>query len=473
MELEKTLNEKNEKRKFEMPHTIVIIVAMIALVAIATYLIPGGAYETTVNESGRTVVVNGTFKYVESQPQNLFKVLQAPIQGLVDGAETIAFLFIVGGAFSIISKTRAIDLGILRIVNIFKGKEIFVLPILMFLFSLGGATFGMSEEAVAFITLLLPLILALGYDSIVAVAVTYLACVLGFSTAMLNPFTVGIAQSIAEIPIYSGMIYRTILWGVTTILGTAFVMLYAVKVKKNPEISPMYEIDQARREKLDYISSDDVEFTLSHKIIISSLFIGIAFIVWGVLKLGFWIPELGAIFLAIGLISGIVGKLSPNEIANAFIDGAKDMIGAAIMIGFARAIMIVAQNAYIIDTILYTLSNLIGQLPTLIAAYIMYPVQMFINFFVNSGSGQAALTMPILAPLGDLVGISRQLTVLIFQLGDGFSNAMFPTSGILIACLGVAGVPYGKWLKWVIPLQIILFVCAIGFITVASLMGWA
>lgn len=473
MELEKTLNEKNEKRKFEMPHTIVIIVAMIALVAIATYLIPGGAYETTVNESGRTVVVNGTFKYVESQPQNLFKVLQAPIQGLVDGAETIAFLFIVGGAFSIISKTRAIDLGILRIVNIFKGKEIFVLPILMFLFSLGGATFGMSEEAVAFITLLLPLILALGYDSIVAVAVTYLACVLGFSTAMLNPFTVGIAQSIAEIPIYSGMIYRTILWGVTTILGTAFVMIYAVKVKKNPEISPMYEIDQARREKLDYISSDDAEFTLSHKIIISSLFLGIAFIVWGVLKLGFWIPELGAIFLAIGLISGIVGKLSPNEIANAFIDGAKDMIGAAIMIGFARAIMIVAQNAYIIDTILYTLSNLIGQLPTLIAAYIMYPVQMFINFFVNSGSGQAALTMPILAPLGDLVGISRQLTVLIFQLGDGFSNAMFPTSGILIACLGVAGVPYGKWLKWVIPLQIMLFVCAIGFITVASLMGWA
>ena len=473
MELEKTLNEENEKRKFEMPHTIVIIVAMIALVAIATYLIPGGAYETTVNESGRTVVVNGTFKYVESQPQNLFKVLQAPIQGLVDGAETIAFLFIVGGAFSIISKTRAIDLGILRIVNIFKGKEIFVLPILMFLFSLGGATFGMSEEAVAFITLLLPLILALGYDSIVAVAVTYLACVLGFSTAMLNPFTVGIAQSIAEIPIYSGMIYRTILWGVTTALGTAFVMLYAVKVKKKPEISPMYEIDQARREKLDYISSDDVEFTLSHKIIISSLFIGIAFIVWGVLKLGFWIPELGAIFLAIGLISGIVGKLSPNEIANAFIDGAKDMIGAAIMIGFARAIMIVAQNAYIIDTILYTLSNLIGQLPTLIAAYIMYPVQMFINFFVNSGSGQAALTMPILAPLGDLVGISRQLTVLIFQLGDGFSNAMFPTSGILIACLGVAGVPYGKWLKWVIPLQIMLFVCAIGFITVASLMGWA
>lgn len=473
MEASKLSNISDEKRKFEMPHTIVIIVAMIVLVAIATYLIPGGAYETTVNESGKTVVVNGTFKYIESQPQNIFKVLQAPIQGLVDGAETIAFLFIVGGAFSIISKTKAIDFGILKIVEIFKGKEIFVLPILMFLFSLGGATFGMSEEAVAFITLLLPLILALGYDSIVAVAVTYLACVLGFSTAMLNPFTVGIAQSIAEIPIYSGMVYRTILWVITTIIGIGFVMFYAMKVKKNPKISPMYEIDKNRRKKLDYISSEEVEFTFAHKIIISTLFLGIGLIIWGVLKLGFWIPELGAIFLAIGIISGIAGRLSANEIATAFIDGAKDMIGAAIMIGFARAIMIVAQNAFIIDTILYTLSNLIGQLPTLIAAYIMYPVQMFINFFVNSGSGQAALTMPILAPLGDLVGISRQLTVLIFQLGDGFSNALFPTSGILIACLGVAGVPYGKWLKWVIPLQIILFVCALGFITVASLMGWA
>lgn len=473
MEASKLSNGSDKKRKFEMPHTMVIIVAMIALVAIATYLIHGGAYETTVNESGKTVVVNGTFKYIESQPQNIFKVLQAPIQGLVDGAETIAFLFIVGGAFSIISKTKAIDFGILRIVEIFKGKEIFVLPILMSLFSLGGATFGMSEEAVAFITLLLPLILALGYDSIVAVAVTYLACVLGFSTAMLNPFTVGIAQSIAEIPIYSGMLYRTILWVITTAIGIGFVMLYAVKVKKNPEISPMYEIDKNKREKLDHISSEEVEFTFAHKIIILTLFLGIALIIWGVLKLGFWIPELGGIFLAIGIISGIAGRLSANEIATTFIEGAKDMIGAAIMIGFARAIMIVAQNAFIIDTILYTLANLIGQLPKLIAAYIMYPVQMFINFFVNSGSGQAALTMPILAPLGDLVGISRQLTVLIFQLGDGFSNALFPTSGILIACLGVAGVPYGKWLKWVIPLQIILFVCALGFITVASLIGWA
>ena len=467
------LKEKSKKQKMQMPHTLVIIAVIIAIVAVATYIIPGGAYETTVNESGKTVVVNGTFKYIQSQPQNIFKVLQAPIQGIVEGAEIIAFLFIVGGAFSVISKTKAIDFGILRIVEIFKGKEILVLPILIFMFSLGGATFGMSEESVAFIAILLPLVLALGYDSIVAMCVTYLACNLGFSSAMLNPFTVGIGQSIAEVPLYSGVEYRTIIWFITTAVGCAFIMIYAMKIKKNPKLSPVFESDQIKHEKLKDIQSESEEFTTSHKIIVLSLFIGIGIIVYGVLKLGFWIPEIAGIFLAVGLVSGIVGKLAPNEMASAFTEGAKDMIGAAILIGFARSIMIIAQNANIIDTILFNLSNAIGHLPSLIAAYIMLPIQMFINFFVNSGSGQAALTMPILAPLGDLVGISRQLTVLIYQLGDGFSNAMFPTSGVLIACLGIAGIPYGKWLKWIIPLQIILFICSLGFITVATLIGWA
>lgn len=467
------VKDSSKKQKMQMPHTLVIITVIIALVTIATYIIPGGAYDTVVNESGKTVVVNGTFKYIESQPQNIFKVLQAPIQGIVEGAEIIAFLFIVGGAFSVISKTQAIDFGILKIVQKFKGKEILVLPILMFMFSLGGATFGMSEESVAFIAILLPLVLALGYDSIVAMCVTYLACNLGFSSAMLNPFTVGIGQSIAEIPLYSGVEYRTITWFITTLVGCIFVMIYAMKIKKNPKLSPVFESDQIKREKLKNVQSENADFKTSHKIIVLTLFIGLAIIVYGVLKLGFWIPQIAGIFLAVGLISGIVGKLTPNEMATSFTNGAKDMIGAAILIGFARSIMIIAQNANIIDTILFNLSNAIGHLPSLIAAYIMFPIQMFINFFVNSGSGQAALTMPILAPLGDLVGISRQLTVLIYQLGDGFSNAMFPTSGVLIACLGIAGVPYGKWLKWIMPLQIILFICSLGFITVASLIGWA
>lgn len=460
-------------RGFKVPHTLVIISAIILLVAVATYLVPGGAYEKIVNEAGKTVVVDGSFKYVESKPQGVFDVLQAPIQGIIEGAEIIAFLFIVGGAFNIITKTKAIDFGIMRIVNVFKGKEIFIIPIIFFMFSLGGAVFGMTEEAIPFIAMMIPLTLVLGYDSIVAVAITYLACNTGFAAAMLNPFNVGIAQSIAEIPMYSGIEYRTLIWLVSTLVAIGFIMIYANKIKKNPKLSPVYESDQKKRQNLTDFESQDDQFLFSHKIILLLIALCMGTIVWGVLAKGFWIPQIAAVFLVTGLLAGIVGKLSLDEMADAFILGAKDMIGAAIMLGFARSIVILAENAGIIDTILFHLAQVLGSISGMLASYLMLPVQMFINFFISSGSGQAALTMPILAPLGDLIGISRQLTVLIFQLGDGFSNAMFPTSGILIACIGVAGIPYAKWLKWILPLQGILFALGIAFITIAQVIGWS
>ena len=470
----------NERKGFKkkisggikIPHTLVIIFAIIVLVAIATYIVPGGAYErvvTEVNGQSRTVVLNGSFTYVENQAQGLFSVMQAPVKGLEQSAEIIAFLFIVGGAFNLITRTKAIDSAIAKVVNVFKGNEILIIPIIFTLFSLGGATFGMTEEAIPFITILVPLMLALGFDSILAVGISYLGCIVGFATAMLNPFTVGIAQSIAEIPLFSGVTYRTIAWVITTAVGIVFLMIYARKVKKNPEFSPMYKLDQEKREKL----SEEVKFTFAHKIIIASIGVCLAVIIWGVLKQGFWIPEIAAVFLITGVFSGIVGGLKADEMAESFIAGAKDMIGAAMIIGFARAIVIIAENAQIIDTILYGLSSFIGKLPSMVAACVMLPVQMFINFFVISGSGQAALTMPILAPLGDLLEISRQTTVLIFQLGDGFSNAIFPTSGVLMACLGMAGIPYSKWFKWILPLQVILFALGIIFITCAMMMGWA
>lgn len=460
----------------KIPHTLVIIFSVIILIAIATYIVPGGAYErvvTEVNGQERTVVLNGSFTYVENEAQGLFSVMQAPVQGLEQSAEIIAFLFIVGGAFSLITRTKAIDSAISKVVNAFKGNEILIIPIIFTLFSLGGATFGMTEEAIPFITILLPLMLALGFDSILAVAISYLGCIVGFATAMLNPFTVGIAQSIAEIPLFSGITYRTVAWVITTSVTVIFLMFYARKIKKNPEFSPMYKLDEEKRKKLSEDKAEEVEFTFSHKLIIASIGVCLLVIIWGVLKQGFWIPEIAAVFLITGIFAGIVGGLKADEMAEAFIAGAKDMIGAAIVIGFARAIVIIAENAQIIDTILNGLSSFIGKLPSLVAACMMLPVQMFINFFVISGSGQAALTMPILAPLGDLLNISRQTTVLIFQLGDGFSNAIFPTSGVLMACLGMAGIPYSKWFKWIIPIQIMLFALGIVFITCAMLMGWA
>ena len=467
---------KNFSNGIKVPHTLVIIFSIIILMAIATYIVPGGSYDRViadVNGQSKTVVLNGSFHYVENEAQGLFSVMQAPISGLEQSAEIIAFLFIVGGAFSLITRTKAIDSAIAKVVSIFKGNELLIIPIIFTLFSLGGATFGMTEEAIPFITILTPLMLALGFDSILAVGISYLGCIVGFATAMLNPFTVGIAQSIAEITLFSGVVYRSILWVITTIVGIIFLMIYARRIKKNPQLSPMYKLDEEKRKKLNKSENEEVKFTLSHKIIIASIGVCLAVIIWGVLRKGFWIPEIAAVFLITGIFAGIVGGLKADEMADAFVAGAKDMIGAAMVIGFARAIVIIAENSQIIDTILYGLSSFIGKLPSLLAACVMLPVQMFINFFVISGSGQAALTMPILAPLGDLLDISRQTTVLIFQLGDGFSNAIFPTSGVLMACLGMAGIPYSKWVKWIMPLQIILFALGIIFVTCAMMMGWA
>ena len=467
---------KNFSNGIKVPHTLVIIFSIIILMAIATYIVPGGSYDRViadVNGQSKTVVLNGSFHYVENEAQGLFSVMQAPISGLEQSAEIIAFLFIVGGAFSLITRTKAIDSAIAKVVSIFKGNELLIIPIIFTLFSLGGATFGMTEEAIPFITILTPLMLALGFDSILAVGISYLGCIVGFATAMLNPFTVGIAQSIAEITLFSGVVYRSILWVITTIVGIIFLMIYARRIKKNPQLSPMYKLDEEKRKKLSQTQSEEIKFTVSHKIIIASIGVCLAVIIWGVLRKGFWIPEIAAVFLITGIFAGIVGGLKADEMADAFVAGAKDMIGAAMVIGFARAIVIIAENSQIIDTILYGLSSFIGKLPSLLAACVMLPVQMFINFFVISGSGQAALTMPILAPLGDLLDISRQTTVLIFQLGDGFSNAIFPTSGVLMACLGMAGIPYSKWFKWILPLQIILFALGIIFITCAMMIGWA
>ncbi|MDE5976879.1 MAG: YfcC family protein [Turicibacter sp.] len=471
--LENANQSQAKTKEFKVPHTLVIVTFILLLVALATWILPAGMYERFVNEAGRTVVVDGSFTYVDSTAQGLFSVLQAPIHGIVDAAEIIAFLFIVSGSIAIITKTRAIDAGITNAVKSFKGKELLMIPVLMGLFSLGGAVFGMTEEAIPFIAMLIPLCLALGYDSIMAMAISYMGCVVGFATAMLNPFSVGIAQGIAQVPAGTGVGFRTLVWAITTLAAILYLMWYGRRIKRNPELSPVYELDQSHRQELAQTKSEDLPFTLKHKCILGSIVACLAAIVVGVLKFEFGIPQIAAVFFATGIICGGIGRLSFDEMATSFIHGAKDMIGAAVVVGFARAIVIIAQDGQIIDTLLYNLANFIGQLPSLIAGYVMFFVQMFINFFISSGSGQAALTMPIMAPLGELVGITPQTSILIFQFGDGFSNAIFPTSAVLMACLGVAGIPWTKWIKWIWPLQLIFGLLAIIFITVAISMGWS
>lgn len=450
------MSTNSKKKKFNVPHTFVIIISILALVTIATWLIPGGEYQRAKNAQGRTVVVANSFKYIDSAPRNIGHFFMAPLKGFTAKAEVAGFILIVGGAFAVIQRTNAINAGILKVVKGLKGREILLIPILMSLFSIGGAVIGMSEETIPFAAIFVPLALALGYDSIVGMSLAFVGSCVGFSSAMLNPFTVGIAKGIAESPIKAGITYRTVTWVIFTIAAIAYMMWYANKVKKNPQSSVMYELDQHRRDELSLNDSATEEFKTSHGMVLLLVVLGLALIVFGVLKYEWYIGEIAAIFLAIGILAGIIGRLSANEIAETFIVGAKDLIAAAIVVGLANAIVVLANEAKVMDTILFSLAKVIEPLPTLLSGYAMLIVQSIINFFVGSGTGQAALTIPIMYPLGELVGISRETSILIYQFGNGFTDLLFPTSGTLIATLGIARIPFEKWAKWVLGLLVVL-----------------
>ncbi len=465
-----TVKNSTKKKSFKVPHTYVIIFSILLLVALATYIIPAGEYERQENASGRTVVVENSYHHVERSPQGISKVLQAPLDGIKETSSIIGFILIVGGAFAVVQKTKAIDAGIIKVTQRLKGYEILIIPAVMVLFSLGGAVFGMSEEIIPFVAIFVPLALALGYDTITGVAMCYVGAHIGFAAAFMNPFTVGIAQGIAELPPMSAMGYRLFVWAVTTIVGVAYVMIYANKIKKNPELSITFEHDQKRRKEFSKEATLTNKFTGRHALVLTVFFIGIVTLVSGVIIYEWWISEIAAIFVAMGIVAGLAGGLKPGEIADSFIDGARDLVGAALIVGLARGTLILATNGKIIDTVLASVVGVIGNVPSVISAYLMFFIQSIINFFVPSGSGQAALTMPIMAPLGELVGITRQTTVLAFQFGDGFTNMIIPTSGVLMGALGMAKISWDQWAKWMVKLQILFLILGCLLLTPAVLM---
>ncbi len=463
---------QKKAESIRMPHTFAIIFSIILLVAAATWFVPGGEYDRAKNKAGKTVVVANTYHQVESKPQGIKEVFMSPLKGMEKAANISGFILIVGGTFAVIQKTGAIDAGIMRMIRKLKGKEILLIPITMTLFSIGGAVFGMSEETIPFVGIFVPMALLMGYDRITGMCIPFLAATTGFSGAMLNPFTVGIAQSISELPAFSGIEYRTGVWVISTVIAIAFVMWYAKRVKANPELSPTYEEDKITREKLQHLNESDAVMTTGQQGVLALLTASMVLIVFGVLQWEWYIDEIAAVFLGCGILSGIVAKMSVNDVAEAFTIGAKDMVGTAIICGLARAIVVLATDGKIIDTILYSMAAPLAGLPALVSGYAMLVVQIIINFFVSSGTGQAALTIPIMSALGDLVGISRQTTVLIYQFGNGFSDMIFPTSSVLIGCLGMAGIPWSKWAKWVLPLQVVFFIMCLLAITPAIIMNW-
>jgi uncharacterized ion transporter superfamily protein YfcC len=515
----------------KIPHTYVIIFSLIVLCAIGTWVIPGGEFEReriVVNDVEREVIKPGSFRYVGNQPQT-WQVFSAFFEGFVNTSGIIAFILMIGGAFWILNESRSIDIGIWSFLKFSKkwersrllrklGVNNIILVGIMFIFSLFGAVFGMSEETIAFTVIFIPLAISMGYDSIVGVSLCFVAAALGFAGAFLNPFTVGIAQGLSDIPLFSGIEYRLFMWFVINAVGFTFVLRYASKIHKNPEKSPVYEEDAYWRQRN---SGDDMEFipsvprgawvafiTLSiclilfswfypisamkignrevvlpavpvatllfiisgvltlrksfHYFILSMLTFTIVYLIIGVMGYGWYVMEIATLFLALGIFSGIASGKTANDITKSFIAGAGDILSAALVVGLAGGIVVILEDGKIIDPILFYVSQSMEDLGKVGSVSVMYVIQTFLNIFIPSGSGKAALTMPMMSQFSDLIGISRQATVVAFQLGDGFTNMITPTSGVLIGVLGIARIPYEKWFRWVAPFILILFL--LGFL---------
>ena len=464
---------KVTNKTFKIPHTYVLIFCIVIIAALLTYIVPAGEYARVEDpNTGRTVVDPNSFTKVERNPVNPFEVLTAVPRGMIAAAQITFFIFIVAGSFQIITSTGAIEAGIYKVANMLRGKELLLIPIFMFLFSLTGAFLGFAEENIVFIPVAISLARALGYDAIVGMSLVTLGGAVGFNSAMMNPFTVGIAQGIAELPLFSGIGLRFIVWIVLLAVSIYYVMRYAMKIKDKPELSIIAEVELEERKNSTFDIGEDKKLLPSHYLVFLVLAAGLATIVYGVYKFGWYINEIAAVFLGMGIISGFIGKIGPNKMAQEFINGARGIVFGALVVGIARTILIVLQDGLILDSIIYYLASLISGLPKALAAVGMFVIQSLINFVIPSGSGQAATTMPIMVPLADILGISRQTAVLAFHFGDGFSNTFTPTASTLMASLSIAKIAYDKWLKYYAKLFFIWSLIGAIFMIIATVINY-
>ena len=481
----------------KVPNTYVIIFTVLLLCAVATWLVPGG------------------------QPQT-WQIFSALYEGFSQQAGIIAFVLIIGGAFWVVNSTKAVDDGIMKFIGKIQQLERFslvrklgvgniVITLVMLLFGLFGAVFGLSEGTIAFVAVVIPLARSLGYDDFVGVCMVYVAAHVGFAGAMLNPFTIGIAQGMAELPLFSGIEYRVFCWIVLMLIAIVFVLWYARKIRK-----PVHTVESISgnsvadaqpagkvRAWICYAAltlvlvlfsvfyADDCIIKLGQSsfetpwllwvatglfavtsffslrdsirmFILNMLMFTIVFLVIGAMGYGWYLSEICALFMALAVCAVFSAGYSADKIAKEFIAGAKDIFSAALIIGFAAGIIVILKNGQVIDTMLASMASALEGTGRVGALGSMYGIQTFINVFIPSASAKAAVTMPIMAPFSDMIEVSRQATVLAFQFGDGFTNMITPCSGVLMAVLSVAKIPYEKWVKWI--WKFILLLVIMGFL---------
>lgn len=470
-------------KQFKVPHVYAIIFALMVVFAVLTWIVPSGSYQRQ-EVNGREVTVAGTYEqsektYIDEETgdevdlrQGVFDVLQAPTRGIQEAIEVVAFILIVGGSFQVITKTGAITSGMGRVVRRFKNKDILIIPIAMVLFALGGTSFGMAEETLPFFAIFMPIMMAMGFDSMTAFMVVFVGARTGYIASTINPFNVLIAQGILGIQGNPQLWLRMIAWVVLTAVAITWVVLYARRVKKNPESSITFEDDIAK--KVEFAADEsalDAEFTGRQKGVLAVFIAGMCLIIWGLVTQGWYMNEISAVFLAMGLLAGVIAGFSQDVIAQEFVAGIADFAFSAIVVGLARGILVIASDGMIIDTILNALATGLGGIPAVLFTTLLYAVENLLAILVPSSSGLAALTAPIFGPLTELMGLNPEAAVWALSMGSATMSLICPTSAILVAGLGVCKIKLGQWWKTVWKFFLVVSLINIVFVAISGLIA--
>lgn len=470
-------------KQFKVPHVYAIIFALMVIFAVLTWIVPSGSYQRQ-EVNGREVTVAGTYEqsektYIDEETgdevdlrQGVFDVLQAPTRGIQEAIEVVAFILIVGGSFQVITKTGAITSGMGRVVRRFKNKDILIIPIAMVLFALGGTSFGMAEETLPFFAIFMPIMMAMGFDSMTAFMVVFVGARTGYIASTINPFNVLIAQGILGIQGNPQLWLRMIAWVVLTAVVITWVVLYARRVKKNPESSITFEDDIAK--KVEFAADEsalDAEFTGRQKGVLAVFIAGMCLIIWGLVTQGWYMNEISAVFLAMGLLAGVIAGFSQDVIAQEFVAGIADFAFSAIVVGLARGILVIASDGMIIDTILNALATGLGGIPAVLFTTLLYAVENLLAILVPSSSGLAALTAPIFGPLTELMGLNPEAAVWALSMGSATMSLICPTSAILVAGLGVCKIKLGQWWKTVWKFFLVVSLINIVFVAISGLIA--
>ena len=487
--------EPAQKDRFSLPSAYTILFALIVLAAIATWVIPAGVYN--LNALGEPVP--GTYHEVASHPAHILRdSLTAPINGLYGiedakgninyynsgslfGAIDIAlFILVIGGFLGVTMKTGAIETGIGNLVQRMRGRERLMIPVLMCVFALGGTSYGMAEESLGFYALVITVLIAAGFDALTGAAVVLLGCGIGVIGSTVNPFATGIASGIAGVPISEGLIGRLVILVVGVAIGVFFVLRYADRVKKDPSRSLVYDLkaENEARFGADTGGSGQAVLTGAQKAILAVFALAFVVMIYGVIPwedLGipfptwwWWFPEMTASFLLFAIIIGLIGRLSEGELTTSFVDGARDLLGVALIIGIARGITVIMNNGQITDTVLHWIEKALGGTGEVWFLILMFLLFLPLSFVIPSSSGLATLAMPIVAPLAGFLGVSTALVVTAYQSASGVMNLVVPTSAVVMGGLAIARVPYGTYLRWVWPLLVVLSGLSIAVLAISA-----